>query len=167
MKRVALLVAVVATATLLPAVTAYADSGSKSVPLSDSTWYWREQQPISNAPAQPPMLTDPSVPAGDLPVANGPDPTQPDKVSLLAFDLADLPATASVDAFRLTLPLDPGATFGQAYTTAAPPALIACSVAGPWIGGSPGRPFSSKPGDDCSVRVAGTFDVAKTAWTFD
>jgi hypothetical protein len=168
MKRVALLTAVATAVTvLLPVTTAYADAGSRSVPLSDSTWYWREQQPVSDAPAQPPMLTDPSVPAGDLPVANGPDPTQPDKVSLFAFDLGDLPTTATVDAFRLTLPLDPAATFGQAYTASAPPALIACAVGGPWIGGSAGRPFSTKPKDDCTVKVTGKFDAAKPAWTFD
>jgi hypothetical protein len=167
MKRVALLAAVVTAVTVLPATAAYADTGSRSVPLSDSTWYWREQQPISDAPAQPPMLTDPSVPAGDLPVANGPDPTQPDKVSLFGFDLGDLPKTATVDAFHLTLPLDPAATFGQAYTASAPPALIACAVTGPWIGGSAGRPFSTKPAQDCNAKVVGKFDAAKPAWTFD
>lgn len=167
MMRAALLAVVVSAVTVGPALPSYADPASHAVALSDSTWYWREQQPVGNAPVQPPALTDPSVPAGDLPVANGADPTQPDKVSLLRFDLGDVPTTASVDAFRLTLPLDPAATFGQAYTSSAPPSLIACAVGAPWIGGSPARPFSTKPPDDCSVRAAGKFDATKSTWNFD
>lgn len=156
---------------------AHADTDAPRV--DQSNWFWAEQVggTVPNTPLPYPSgLSDPTVPAdsNDLAVAGNPsqqqkEPKGVDKEAYLSFSLATIPLNATVNHFSFTMPLDPAAS-GTAYNTQTPPILVACAPNGGWGQGNIGQhgdQFDGKPVDDCTGAPAGTFDVAKKAYTFD
>lgn len=134
------------------------------VAVSQSDYFWREQLTnVAGQGAAPPQrASDPSVPSGDLAVAGpeGPDGTQtapsqstptqtgPEKETYLAFDLSAIPVGATIDTFRLTLPVDPA---GQNVNVSGQE-MVACAPQGDWSAGSGADSFSSKPADQCAAK---------------
>ncbi|MHB8452664.1 MAG: hypothetical protein ACYDAQ_19755 [Mycobacteriales bacterium] len=159
-----LLVVALASASALPIWTVSAgaqDSAathSTTVLVTQYTYFWREQPgDIAGTGVAPPSgpLSDPTVPAGDVAVS-GPEaaatpatPAGPDKETYVEYDVSALPQGSVIDAFLITLPVDPA---GQNATpTGTVPPIIACSPLNAWSGGANAQAFSGKPKDACAV----------------
>lgn len=158
----ALVLAVPAVAgQLLLVAPVFADDGAAN-PIQ-SAWYW--YRPTDASPVAPPSAlspaSDPTTPAGGLPVSpNATDGTS-QKESYIAFDLSAIPATATVNSFVITAPI-----IENNSKQSEQPKIIACVSARTWAAGE-ALAWSTKPVADCTAaKVDGAFDAVRKAWTF-
>src|SRR3954449_465803 len=117
--------------------------------VSQTNWFWREQQSnVGGTGVAPPApAPDPTVPAGDLAVAGPTNKQGADKESYVEFDLSAIPTGSTLTSFTVTVPLDPHAH--QGFAPGRLPTVVACAVNTSWAGGDGAESFSGKPADDC------------------
>ena len=152
---------------LLVVAPAFADSG-QSKPLQ-TAWYWYRASdafPLQPAPAVVPP-SDPSTPDGGLPVSPNPNvnqaaPERMIKESYVSFDISAVPATATINSFKMTAPVV--ADYTQQSEV---PKVVACLPPRAWTAGT-ALAWSDKPFVDCGTgKAAGSYDDASKTWTFD
>lgn len=147
---------------LLLIAPAFADEGASKT--LQTAWHW--YRPTDASPVAPPSAlspaSDPTVPAGGLPVSpNATDGTS-QKESLVAFDISAIPAGATITSFVVTAPVIEANT-----KQSEAPKIIACVPSRTWAAGA-ALAWNTRPVLDCTAaKVAGKYDDTKKSWTFD
>lgn len=156
----------VVTVVAFGVVAPEAFAASATAPVSQTSWFWREQQSnIGGTGVAPPApAPDPTVPAGDLAVAGPTNKQGADKESYVAFDLSAIPRGSTVTSFTLTVPLDQHAH--QGFLPGQLPKVVACAVVTSWAPGDGAASFNGKPQDDCTAPVVGTPAKGGNAYSF-
>jgi hypothetical protein len=136
-----------------------------------AAWFWKSAIDQVGAPVAPPAPppTEPSgVPEGDLAVANTSDDGSSSKTSVIAFQLASVPAGSTIDSFKITLTIDAAGT--NLNESSAP--VVACLPTRLWSAVEGGS-FKDAPPVNCAdkskAEIDGdtfTFDVTDIAQTW-
>ena len=128
-----------------------------------AAWYWQtalEQAGTPVAPPAPPPTEPSGVPEGDLAVANTSKDGSSSKTTVLAFQLAAVPAGSTIDKFTVTLTLDPAGT--NLNAAAAP--ILACLPTRLWPAVDGGS-YKDAPPVNCSDKAK--VEIDGEAYTFD
>jgi hypothetical protein len=164
-RRAALVVALAGPSLALVAVPAQA--ASISPPVVKTAWFWAEKSVSAQGETLPtlPEQADAAsgVPAGALGVSYTADQVGgADKVASIGFDLSTIPVGSPFTSFRVTVPMDPGATPVQAE----PAAISACENIDSFLDSAGPQAISAAPPVSLASCVPGVY-VAGKGYTFD